>query len=176
VQKTQGLADERPQIGGGIVAEGDVDYNGGVEIAMLYYNKYYARRRNADYIEQRIRRMYITTGYRHWLRPYLSGALSVYSAYSMGDVVDVTDHRPTNPYLTTTAADVTEYGADLSIQAQLWGNDWLAIVADTRYSFALTKKRGERADMASVLLGLQYLVPKQGPAHAAGKGEGVIPP
>lgn len=148
-------------VGGGIVAEGDFDTNGGVEIAMLYLDKVYLRQRGQEYTSEQIKRMYITTGYRHWFNRGISTALSFYSAYSMGDVKTRHAEAPSDEDLTTTASAITEYGMDLSLQWEFWGNDEMAAVLDGRYSYAITHKSREDADVYALALGFKYLVPKR---------------
>lgn len=160
---SESIANHSPYTGGGVVVEGDVDYNGGVEIAMLYNDKLYVRKRGQDEVAERIKRMHITTGYRHWFKPWASAGLAVVSSYSMGDPKVVVDDRPSGEALSTTARDVTEYGMDLSLQWEIIGGENLALVADARYFFSLTHKSHEAADVYGVLLGLKYLVPKNSP-------------
>jgi hypothetical protein len=151
----------------GIIAEGDVDYNGGVEIALLYYNKSYFREYEDTLVVEKIKRAYITTGYRHWFNPYFSGALSFSSAYSMGDPRQTHVRGRDSPPVTTTAQKITEYGLDFSLQWEVWGNEIHALVLDNRYALSLTSQKGENANQISMLLGYKYLIPKK---RLAGKG------
>lgn len=159
---TAAIGSDSPYTGGGIVAEGDVDYNGGVEIAMLYIDKIYVRRRDEDVVAERIKRMYITTGYRHWFAPWASAAAAFFSSYSMGDPATVVDERSSSDELKTVARDITEYGMDFSLQWEIWSNGTIGLVADARYSWSLSKRSREDADLYGLLLGFKYLVPKQG--------------
>lgn len=148
--------------GGGLVAEGDLDENGGVEIAMIYFDKVYLRERYDDYTSEQIKRMFITTGYRHWFNDHLSAALAFYSSYSMGDVKTRHSELPSDTDLTTTASKITEYGMDLSVQWELWNNGEMGVVADARYAWAITRLPHEDSDVYSLLLGFKYLIPKRG--------------
>lgn len=159
----QGLADKSPFLGGGLAVEADVDTNGGVEIAMLYEDKLYIRRMEDAIVAERIKRMYITTGYRHWFIPNLSAGIAFFSSYSMGDAKVIFDNRPLKiDAETTTANDITEYGFDLSMQWEFWSKDDFAFVADTRYSISAARKSRQDADLYGLLLGFKYLIPKAG--------------
>jgi hypothetical protein len=146
----------------GLVAEGDVDMNGGVEIGLFYLDKTYKRAQESDRIAERIKRMYITTGYRHWFVPWLSAGLSIASSYSMGDPKVVSDERPSGLERTTSAREITEYGFDTSLLWEIWSNEAFGVVADVRYQRSLTRKSHEDADVVVFLLGFKYLVPKRG--------------
>jgi hypothetical protein len=164
--KTPASGGEKVDFGGGIAAEGDVDYNGGVEIAMLYLDKKYVRTDADAVVVERIKRMYITTGYRHWLVPAFSAGAAIFSSYSMGDPKVVrweSGQSGEPPELHTSARKITEYGLDLSLQWELWSAGGFGVVADARYSFAMSRLQGEDADVYGLLLGLKYLVPKRGP-------------
>lgn len=162
--KTSDDRGNSPGLGGGIAAEGDVDYNGGVEIAMIYEDKFYQIKTGAGSLEEKIKRMYITTGYRHWFVPRLSFGGAFFSSYSMGDAKVVHDSLHA-PDLKTSARDITEYGMDFSVQTELWSDEDFAVVADGRYSWSLTRKSHEDADVYGVFLGVKYLVPKKRKAH-----------
>ena len=156
------VAEDAPRFGGGLAVEGDVDYNGGVEIAMFYLDKLYVRKKGGDTVGEQIQRMYITTGYRHWFNPSLSAGAAFFSSYSMGEAKVVLDERHSGQQLATSARDVTEYGFDLSGQWEIWSNDAIAVVTDARYSLSMTHKQHEDADLYGILLGIKYLVPKAG--------------
>ncbi len=159
----QGLADNAPFLGGAIAVEADVDYNGGVEIAMIYEDKLYVRRIEDAVIAERIKRMYITTGYRHWFIPNLSAGIAFFSSYSMGDAKVIFDNRSSEKEAAaTTANDITEYGFDLSMQWEFWNKGDFALIADTRYSLSTAKKSRQDADLYGIILGLKYLIPKKG--------------
>lgn len=150
-----------PVLGGAIALEADVDYNGGVEIAMIYEDKLYIRRSKDAVISEQIKRMYITTGYRYWFIPEVSAGLAFFSSYSMGDAKVIADERSAEENaVPTSARDITEYGVDLSIQWELWRRGDFALVADSRYSFSMAKKSREDADLYGLLVGLKYLMPK----------------
>ncbi len=151
---------QAPYLGGGLIVEGDVDYNGGVEIAIFYLDKLYVRRGDEGTQAEHIKRMHITTGYRHWLNSWVSGALSVFSAYSMGDAKVLEGDSPPDDDRATTARRVTEYGLDWSIMSEFWRGDDVAAVVDVRFHDTMVAKKNERADVLGVLVGFKYLIPK----------------
>lgn len=151
---------QAPYLGLGLMVEGDVDYNGGVEIAIFYLDKTYVRRGGAGKQAEHIKRMHITTGYRHWLTTWVSGALSVFSAYSMGDAKVLEGDSPPEDDRATTARKVTEYGLDWSLQAEVWRWERSAVVVDLRFHDTMVAKRDERADVLGVLVGFKTHIPK----------------
>ena len=107
----------------GLIANGDLNDKGSLEIAMFHMNKLYSRDENGKSQVEQTQVMHISMGYRRWLHPYLSGALGFYSAYPMDDTKVVhTDFAP-GTEITTSARDKTEYGFDFSVQCELWHND-----------------------------------------------------
>jgi hypothetical protein len=151
---------QTPYLGLGIIAEGDVDYNGGVEIAIFYLDKLYVRRGENGTQAEHIKRMHITSGYRHWVTSWFSGGLSIYSAYSMGDPVVLEGDSPPADEDATTARKVTEHGLDWSFQLEVWRHEEMAALVDLRFHDALTAKRDERADAWGVLVGFKSYIPK----------------
>ena len=155
------VSKKSPNLGLAIVAEGDVDYNGGVEIAMIFVDKTYISNAGDDTLAERIKRMHITTGYRHWFNPVVSAGLSFYSSYSMGDSQVILDDRSNGSDLRTSSRDITEYGFDFSLQWEFINRGNFAAIADARYSLSTSRKIHESADHYGVLLGVKYLIPKQ---------------
>lgn len=163
LQQTQAPKDtehNEPRLGWGVIAQGDVDANGGVEIGLIYTDKTYILSHNQDLLTQRMKRMYVTTGYRHWFFAPISAALAVFSSYSMGDVKTLVETDPTNEDLKTTAETITEYGLDVSLQWEVFAGDAVAVVADARYSKSLSAKKDEKADQVGAMLAFKYLIPK----------------
>ncbi len=152
--------EKAPYIGYGLIAEGDVDYNGGVEIAIFYMDKLYFIEKGGDQLVEQIKRMFITTGYRHWINRTFSFAGALFSSYSMGDAKVVVP-SDTEEGIMTSARDITEYGVDFSLQTEIWGNDEMAAVIDTRYSWSTTRNQREDADVYGVAFAFKYLIPKK---------------
>jgi hypothetical protein len=152
--------EKAPYVGYGLIAEGDVDFNGGVEIALFYLDKLYFLDRGGDQVVEKIKRMFITTGYRHWFKKTFSFAGALFSSYSMGDAKIVVAPDKAGE-LRTSARDITEYGMDFSLQTEIWGNEQMAAVIVTRYSWSTTRNQGEDADVYGVALAFKYLIPKK---------------
>ncbi len=148
-----------PYLGGvGLIAVGDVNDHGSLEIGMFYMDKLYFLDDGGKYIAERTQLMHITLGYRYWLSSNFSTSLSFFSAYSMGDP-ELTHNDFTNGgEIHTSAHDKTEYGFDLAIQGELWNWDALTLVWDARYSRSVTPKVNEHADHYGVLLGVRYFI------------------
>ena len=154
---------ESPYLGSfGIIAEGDLNKHGGLEIGMLYLPKLFFRQTGAYYLVERIKLMYITMGYRRWFKPNFSAALALFSSYAMGDPTIVHQDSTTLGPTDTSARDTTEYGLDLSLQWEFWAQDKFAGVLDFRYSRSLTSKDHEDADHYAGLVGLRYQIQEKG--------------
>src|SRR5690606_8552564 len=98
-------ADRGTWTGGTLMALGDVDRNGSIEIAITYLKQIYARREQGLLNMERTQRLYITTGYRHWFDKDHSAALSFFSAYAMGDQKVVYTDFPMASRPTSSAGD-----------------------------------------------------------------------
>lgn len=149
-----------PRLGWGLVAAGDLDDNAGLEIGMIYLDKTYLRRQGDAMRGEHIKRMYVTTGYRRWLSAPFSVGLSIFSSYSMGDVKPLFEEGTSDKGFLTTAHSLTEYGADLSLQWEIFTHESFAIIADARYSKSLSAKKREKADQIGAMLAFAYLMPK----------------
>src|SRR5690554_6853437 len=62
LMQTEASVDNPIEKGFGLIAEGDLDHNGGLEIGMFYLNKQYVRQRSDQLLIERAKRMYITMG------------------------------------------------------------------------------------------------------------------
>lgn len=153
---------QAPQLGGfGLIALGDIDDKGSLEIGMIYMHKLYLRDVGPNHLVESMQSIHITMGYRRWLGERFSASLTFFSAYPMGDP-EVIDQRLEPGFsMDTSAQDLTEYGLDFSLQTELWASGRYALVLDTRYSASLTSKKDERGDHYGALLGIRYLL--QGP-------------
>jgi hypothetical protein len=141
-----------------LLVGGDINSYSSLEISMMYMHKQYFRD-NAmlKSIVTESQLMHIAMGYRYWINPYLSTALGFYSAYPMDETRVVhTDFAP-GSNITTSADDRTEYGFDFSVQSELWGNDFMSLVADARYALSITSQSSEKSDHYGLMLGLKFL-------------------
>jgi len=149
------------KVGLALIAEADVDYNGGIEIAMVYFDKSYLRRENGQFIIEKIKRTKVTTGYRHWFSPWISAGFSIFSSYSMGDARVIHDGTAEDRDPKTSARKITENGADVSIQADLWTSGDYALSIDLRSEIPASAKPLEDAVLYGAILGLKYLIPPE---------------
>ncbi len=150
---------ETPFLGGaGMQVQGDIDPNGGIEIAVFYTQDLYKRDLGGLYIIEKTKRVRVSTGYRHWFSRQLGLGGLLYSAYSIGDPSVIhSDFQPVGAP-DTSAGDVTEYGLDLSLQWEFWRSSVLAAVLDARYSYSLTDKDNEDGDQYGLFLALKFQV------------------
>lgn len=141
----------------GLIANGDIDFHGSLEIALFHMNKLYSRDEFGKTQVEQTQVMHTSMGYRRWVSPYLSGAIGFYSAYPMDDTKVIhTDFAP-GTEITTSARDKTEYGFDFSIQSEVWSNASISVVADLRYALSITSQPHENADHYGFMLAIKYL-------------------
>jgi hypothetical protein len=144
---------DSPILGGyGLIVEGGVDKRGGVEIALFYLHKVYIRTAGTNTIAEKMKRMAINIGYRHWFNESFSFGGSYYSSYSMGDPTLIhSDFTGIAPQ--TTAHRTAETGFDFSLQWEFYRKqDWM-LIADARYSVSFNNRSGEDADIIGLLIG-----------------------
>jgi hypothetical protein len=143
----------------GLIAEGDLGRHGGLEISMFYVRNPFSIQRDAKVYTQWVKRMYIATGYRYWITPWISTGLALSSTYSMGDPHTVRDDwngavdRPG-----TSASDTTEYGFAGSVQVELFREKRYTFLVDGRYDYSVTGKRGEDSNYYGIFFGLKYFI------------------
>lgn len=148
-----------PSRGGyGLIATGDSNQKGSVELGLLYLDKIFARDEGANILAQRIQMIHITMGYRWWLRSWISTSLSFFSAYPVGDPQDLYRKVDAGTFFDTSAMDLTEYGFDLALQLQVFGTQKFGVVVEPRYSWNVTPKNHEAADHFGVLVGLRFML------------------
>ena len=150
----------RPQalVAPGLIAEGDLNSHGGLEISMFYLQNAFSVKQDGRVVTERVKRVYIATGYRHWLNRKFSVALAFSSSYAMGDPRPVADDFPLQTKPPTSASDTTEYGMDLSLQYEPWRKDRVGFVLDARYGYSVTAKRHEDSNHYGVMLAFKYFV------------------
>lgn len=150
---------QTPITGGfGLIAEGDLDHNGGIEISAFYLNQLFSLQQNGKVINEIGHRVYVVSGYRLWPTKYLSGGLGFFSSYSIGSGYIVhSDYASANPP-ETSAHVITAYGFDVSLQWEPWHKDRYAAVCDARYSYSITSRPGEDANFYGIMIGLKYYV------------------
>lgn len=144
--------------GVGLIAVGDINQKGSLEIGMFYMPQMFFREQGPRLIAEKTQVMHISMGYRRWINPYFSTSLSFYSSYSMGEPIIIYSDFPLGSEIDTSARDITEYGLDWSLQGDLWSYDKFAVIFEGRYSLSVTSKQDEKSDQYGFLLGLRYLV------------------
>lgn len=145
-------------MGPGLTAEADIDRRGGLEIGMFYLQNPFAVEQDGHLLVQQLKRMYVSTGYRHWFKPEFSLALGFSSSYAMGEGRVLRNDFPGDSHPQTSAQDVTEYGVDLSVQYEPFRRGRYALVVDGRYGLSLTPKPGEDSNHFGAFLALKYFV------------------
>lgn len=142
----------------GLIALGDLNTTGSLEIAIFdLYKQYYREQAGYELVEEK-EVVHITMGYRYWINPYFSSSLSFYSSYSMGDVKVVHSTFAPGTEIDTSARDTTEYGFDFAIQGDLYSRELWAITAEARYSLSVTSKENENSDHYGLMLGFRHLM------------------
>lgn len=142
----------------GLIAVGDVNKTGSLEIAMFHMNKLYVRESVGRYLAEKTQVMHITMGYRHWWTESISTSLAFYSAYSMGKLKVVHNDFPLDQMIDTSASDTTEYGFDFAIQKEFWSREQTALVVDARYAHSVTSKEHEKGNHYGIMIGMRYFV------------------
>jgi hypothetical protein len=144
--------------GVGLIANGDINDHGSLEIAMIHSNKLFFRQKDTQVMGEETQVFHITMGYRRWLGEHFSVAMAFYSAYSMGDPTVVHNDFPAGKEIDTSARDSVEYGLDFSLQSELitWSNS--SILLDLRYAASGTNKDSESGDHYGGLLLYKWVV------------------
>lgn len=141
-----------------LIAEGDVDYNGGIEISISYLQKIYPREVGDKVNIEKNKKIYVNTGYRHWFNKKYSAGLSFFSAYSMGGTRVVRSDFPLSSRPPSSAKDPAEYGFEFSLQYEPIQVGKFFLVVDGRYSHSVTSKDNEDGNHYGLILGLKYFI------------------
>jgi len=156
---------DSPYLGGlGLIALGDVNDTGSLEINAYFMRKLYIYTQDGGNFAEKTQQVQIGMGYHFWLSHYFSTALTLYSAYPIGEPEIVHNDFPQGSQETTSAENKTNYGLDFSIQADLWSNDKFSVELAGDYALALPHKNSEHADHYGIFLGLRYLVQEKNPS------------
>ncbi len=156
-------AASRNLAGLGLIALGDLNDIGSLEIAMFDLHKVYFREESGKYIAEEKEVIHITMGYRYWINPYFSSSLSFYSSYSLGEVRLVHSDFAPGTEIDTSARDTTEYGFDFALQGDIWSSEKWAVIGEARYSLSVTSKKSEQSDHYGVMLGVRYQIQEKMP-------------
>ena len=142
----------------GLIVNGDVDKYGSIEISMFYFRSSFTRQDGNYRVTESIKRLSITSGYRHWFNSFFSFGGGFSASYTIGDSETVSNNFPPGQVPKTSASDVTEYGVDLSLQAEPWVKDRWSVLMDARWNYSLTSKPSENQNSYAVMVGLKYLL------------------
>jgi hypothetical protein len=142
----------------GLVALGDIDNKGSLEIAIFYTPKVFIREQAGQFISEQTDLVHVGMGYHYWINGTISTSLDFVTTYTTGDAVVTHNDFPIGQDMDTSARDITEYGFDFSVQWQLWESDRLGAVLDGRYTHYITKKADEISDDFGLLIGIRYVV------------------
>ncbi len=146
-----------------LLVQGDVNERSSLEISLFHMNKVFFRDHGGSFIEEQLELMQVGLGYRVWVNHYVSVAWALYSSYAMGDYKTVHYEQSPGNDIDTSARDITEYGMDFSLQAEVWSQDRLAVIMDARYGRSLTSKPNEHGDHYGMLVALRYFIQSRDP-------------
>ena len=147
----------------GLIAQGDLNSNGGLEIGLFHMNKLYFRQSNGSYVAEKTELIQIDLGYRYWLTHYIAAGLGFYSAYAIGTPAVEHSDFSIGANIDTSAQDTTEYGFDFSLQGEVWSQGNFSVILDARYVQSVTNKQNESGNHYAFLVGLKYLIQEKYP-------------
>lgn len=142
----------------GLLAQGDINTDGSLEIGLFHMQKTYFREKNTKILAEKTELVHITMGYRYWINPLFSTALAFSSSYPMNQPRVIHNEIPAGQETDTSARDTVDYGFDFSVQSEVWKNDTLSVIADVRYGQSVTEKQNENSSHYGILIGLKYLI------------------
>jgi hypothetical protein len=139
-------------------AEADLSRHGGLEIGVFYLNNAFSIKQNGLIVIERIKRLYVSSGYRQWFTDKFSMGLFFTSSYTMGDADVLRDDFHGAIHQNTSASDTTEYGFELSVGYEFWRHDRFSMIVDGRYNWSVTAKPSEDANHFGALIALKYFL------------------
>lgn len=151
---------ESPLLGGwSLIAEGDLTTHGGLELTLAYMNPIFAVEREDKKVIERVKRMYIAMGWRHWFSRDFSVSPSFFSSYVMGDAKIVRNDfgNPVDPPHTS-ARDPVDYGFALSTQYEALHYKNFAVLLDARYSYSVTPKPKEDSNTYGLFVAVKFFI------------------
>lgn len=147
----------------GLIAQGDINAVGSLEIAMFHMQKTYIREDVSRIFAEKTELMHITMGYRYWMSPKYSISLALSSSYPMNQPRILRNDLPIGQEIDSSARDTVDYGFDFSVQSELWQKERYSVVADVRYGLSVTEKQNENGSHYGILIGLKYLIQEKYP-------------
>ena len=127
----------------GLVVNGDVGEFGSLEVGMFYLDKLFLRELNNEVLVEKIKRLYMTIGYRRWVTDRFGIGLSAFTSYSMGDPDRIHSTSGGDPGFQTSAHDTSDHGVDASFLYEFYKKDGNIGVIDLRSSYSLSPREDE---------------------------------
>lgn len=147
-----------PLVSPGIVVEGDLTKDGGLEVSFFYLRNPYSLKKDGKTLVERVKRLSISTGYRHWFTDKFSMASSLFTTYTMGDAKVIHDEFLPGDAPPTSARDASKYGIDLSVQYEPLRIERYSLIIDGRYAYLFTSKQHEDASHFGVFVAVKYFM------------------
>ncbi|MDZ4676719.1 MAG: hypothetical protein SGI74_04340 [Oligoflexia bacterium] len=145
-----------PLAGIGFLAEGDLYDRGGIEIGLFYTHKTYQRSSGNAFMVEKVHKISVPIGYRHWLSDIFSMGFFFNSMFSNGEPQTIYNDIATGEI--TSAREMVESGIEYSIQWEVWTNEKIATILDGRYCYSLSTKPNEDAHQYGILFGVKYMI------------------
>lgn len=152
-----------PSMGWALIAEGDLNKYGGLELTAIYMDPIFVVGRDQGKVIEKVKRMYIAMGYRHWFNPEISVSPSFFSSYVMGDAKVVKSDFARENTPDTSARDPVDYGFALSVQYEFLRSHRFAALLDARYSYSVTPKSREDSNVYGGIIAFKYFIQARQP-------------
>ncbi len=140
---------------------GDVNESGSLDFSFLAFDKYYTLHKGSILKVDRLKRMQIISGYRHWWTKNFSIASGLNSGYTMGDPESLYDScANTCSDMKTHAHTVTEYAVDLDLTAAFPLNSLDETLFSLKYSYSLSSTGARDSDMIVLQVEIKWALNK----------------
>lgn len=148
-----------PELTGfGLVALGDLNKHGALEIGLFTLKKYYLKEWDSRRLIQSAELLHITMGYRYYISKRWSTSLTFFSGYALGTPTTHYTQFGPGEDVDTSARDKVEYGLDIAGQFEIASYQNFGMLLDARYSWSLTPKERERSDHYGMMFALRYVI------------------
>jgi len=141
-----------------LVANGDVSDHGSLEMSVIFMNKNYFRDIGDQSIAEKTQVLHIGIGYRRYWAPSFSTSLAVYTNYPMGETKVMHTDFADAEKVETSARSSSESGLDLGFQGEIWSSGRYSVMAELRYSYALSRRSHEFSDQYGGSVGIRYFI------------------
>lgn len=143
-------------LGMGLLANGDLNDKGSLEVGIIYTPKIYFRDLENFSYSEKTDIVQINMGYRSWWLETVSAGLAFYSAYPLGESNIYHSDFAVGTEPDTSAHDTVEYGFDFSLQKEVWTSNNFTVLVDARYTYSVTNKPDEHGDHYGLLIAVKY--------------------